>query len=44
MKGSLYLDDRKIDFYLPSQVYGSFSFGEEDEETKLISIEARENK
>lgn len=44
MKGSLYLDDRKIDFYLPSQIYGSFSFGEEDEDTKLINIEARESK
>lgn len=44
MKGSLYLDDRKIDFYLPSQIYGSFSFGDEDDETKLINIEARENK
>ncbi len=44
MKGTLYLSDRKLDFYLPSQIYGSFSFGEEDAETKLINIESRENK
>lgn len=44
MKVSLYLPDRKIDFYLPSEIYGSFSFDENEENTKLINIEARDGK
>ena len=42
MKIYLYLSDKLLNFTLPQDVSGSFSFDEnEDEETKLINIEAR---
>ena len=45
MKIYLYLIDKIISFSLPQQIVGSFSFDEnQDEETKLINIEARDNK
>ena len=45
MKIYLYLIDKIISFSLPQQIVGSFSFDENlDEETKLINIEARDNK
>ena len=45
MKIYLYLPDKIINFSLPSDIAGSFSFDEHpEEETKLINIEARENK
>lgn len=43
MKIILYLNDKKIDFLLPQQVFGSFGFDENDqEESKLIHIEAKD--
>ena len=45
MKVSLFLEDRIHVFYLPNQISGSYSFDmDEDEEDKLINIEARNNK
>ena len=43
MKITLYLDNKIIEFNLPMEVSGSFSFDENrNEEEKLINIEARE--
>ena len=45
MKIDLFLADKLLHFILPKEVNGSFSFDEnEDEESKLINIEERENK
>ena len=45
MKITLFLTDRIIDFKLPLEASGSFSFDENiDEEDKLINIEARDDK
>lgn len=44
MKITLYLNDRMIEFFLPPQVSGSYSFDENpEEETKLINVESRNN-
>ena len=44
MKISLYLNDKIVNFFLPPQVSGSYSFdANPDEETKLINVEARNN-
>lgn len=44
MKIILFAVDRMIEFILPSQVFGTFTFDENDEEdTKLINIEADNN-
>lgn len=44
MKISLYLLDKIVDFKLPNEISGSFSFDvNEDEESKLINVEARDN-
>lgn len=44
MKITLFLMDRIKEFILPAQISGSFSFDEnENEESKLINIDAREN-
>lgn len=44
MKITLYLDDRMIEYTLPTQISGSYNFDpKEDEEAKLINIEARNN-
>lgn len=43
MKIILYLNDKKIDFLLPQQIFGSFGFDENSqEESKLIHIEAKD--
>ena len=40
----LYLQDKYMKFYLPSQVIGSYTFDEKDsEEDKLINVDAKEN-
>lgn len=45
MKIYLYLFDRVVSFSLPNEISGSFSFDENpEEESKLINIEARDNK
>lgn len=45
MKITLFLTDKIIDFKLPLEASGSFSFDENiDEEDKLINIEARDDK
>lgn len=44
MKISLYLFDRVVDFRLPNDVSGSFSFDADDVESKLINVEARDSK
>ena len=45
MKIYLLLRDRLVNFFLPKEVEGSFSFDcNIDEESKLINIEARDNK
>lgn len=44
MKISLYLMDRIVDFRLPHEVSGSFSFDVLETDTKLINIEARDGK
>ena len=44
MKISLYLSDKIVDFRLPNEVSGSFSFDAVDTDTKLINIEARDGK
>ena len=45
MRVTLYLADKLIDFKLPNQVSGSFSFDyNHEEENKLINIVAREDK
>ena len=42
MRIVLYLMDKLVEFHLPKQVAGSFSFGiDENEESQLINIEAR---
>ena len=44
MKISLYLNNQIVDFFLPPQISGSYSFDvNPEEETKLINIEARNN-
>lgn len=44
MKIVLYSDKQIVEFLLPLQVFGTFVFDEfEDEESKLINIEAKEN-
>ena len=44
MKITLFLSDKLIDFKLPEEVFGSFSFDEnKDEEDKLINVEAKED-
>jgi len=41
MRITLYLDDKILEFKLPNEISGSFSFDEnEEEESKLINIEA----
>ncbi|MDD6223500.1 MAG: type VII secretion protein EssC, partial [bacterium] len=44
MKISLYLNDRIVDFKLPNEISGSFSFDVTVTEGKLINVEAREGK
>lgn len=45
MKISLYLIDEIINFILPTQIAGSFSFDkDQNEENKLINVEARDGK
>ena len=45
MKIYLFLDNKMLSFSLPSEVSGSFSFDENNnEETKLVNVEAREGK
>lgn len=45
MKVYLYLNDKLLNFTLPQDISGSFSFDEfDDEDSKLINIEARDNK
>ena len=45
MKIYLYLDTKILSFDLPNEISGSFSFDENpEEESKLINIEARDNK
>lgn len=45
MKIYLYLANKFVTFTLPSEIFGSFSFDEnEEEEDKLINVEARDNK
>jgi len=41
MRISLFLVEGIIDFYLPSEISGSFSFDADDTESKLINVEAR---
>ena len=44
MRIYLFLADKIVDFVLPLEIMGSFSFDENpDEESKLINIEARDN-
>ncbi len=44
MKIYLFLADKLLSYNIPVKVYGSFSFGEENEETEnLINIEARDD-
>ena len=44
MRIELYLQDKIMNFTLPKEISGSFSFDENpEEESKLINIEAREN-
>ena len=44
MKITLYLDDGMIEYTLPTQISGSYNFDpNENEEAKLINIEARNN-
>ena len=44
MKIYLYLQDRILDFDLPQEISGSYSFDQDnEEEAKLINIEARDN-
>ena len=44
MKIYLFLSDRLIDFSLPLEIEGSFSFDPNfDEEAKLINVEARDD-
>ncbi len=45
MKIYLFLEDRLLSYNIPAKVYGSFSFGEENEPTEnLINIEARDER
>ena len=45
MKIYLFLNDRLVNFFLPMEIEGSFSFDPSfDEEAKLINIEARDGK
>ena len=45
MKIYLYLANKFVTFTLPSEIFGSFSFDEnEEEDDKLINVEARDNK
>ena len=45
MKVYLFLSDKLLNFTLPQEISGSFSFDENtDEDSKLINIEARDNK
>ena len=45
MKIFLFLVDKLLSYNIPVKVYGSFSFGEEDEDTEnLVNIEARDDK
>ena len=45
MKIYLFLSDKLLSYNIPVRVYGSFSFGEENEETEnLINIEARDDR
>ena len=45
MKVYLYLVDKLLNYSLPHDISGSYSFDENpDEEAKLINIEARDNK
>ena len=44
MKISLYLTDKIVDFRLPNEVSGSFSFDVVETDTKLINVEARDGK
>ncbi len=44
MKIALFTSERKIEFSLPNQIFGSLSFDEKEEETaKLINIDASNN-
>ncbi len=44
MKIELYLAEKLVEFFLPSQISGSYSFDSNpDEESKLINIESRKN-
>ena len=44
MKISLFLTEKILDFRLPSEVSGSFSFDDKMSDSKLINIESREGK
>ena len=45
MKIYLFLRDRLVNFFLPKEVEGSFSFDEDsNEDIKLINVEARDGK
>ena len=44
MKIYLFLDEKILSYHIPVKIYGSFSFGEENDPTEnLINIEARDN-
>ena len=44
MKITLYLDNRLINYKLPNEIYGNFSFYNMGDKTNLINIEALNNK
>ena len=44
MKIVLFLDDRLIEFKLPMEVSGDFSFDFEDVDSKLINVKAQDGK